>query len=343
MHDGTRMQSAFITGLAGQELAPREAALLKAARPCGIILFKRNILEPGQVRRLVEAARAAVGLQDFLVLIDQEGGRVQRLGPPHWRDRPAAARYGAAHARDPAGAVCAVRFAAGLAARELFSLGINTSCAPVLDLAVPGGHDIIGDRAYGTTPDRVIALGRAVAEGLLAGGVLPVIKHMPGHGRATKDSHLELPTVAATRADLEASDFVPFRALADLPAAMTAHVVFSAIDPTAPASVSPRLTREVIRESIGFDGLLMSDDLGMAALSGSMPERAEAVLRAGSDVALLCGGDCAEMEAVATVVPPLAGRSLARFKRACAAIGQQQALDLAAAEACLAEVLRADA
>jgi beta-N-acetylhexosaminidase len=337
------MQSAFITGLAGQELAPREAALLKAARPCGIILFKRNIREPEQVRQLVEAARAAVGAQDFLVLIDQEGGRVQRLTPPHWRDRPAAARYGAAHARDPAGAVRAARFAAGLAARELVALGINTSCAPVLDLAVAGGHAIIGDRAYAAMPDRVVALGRAVAEGLLAGGVLPVIKHIPGHGRATKDSHLELPTVTATRAELEASDFLPFRALADLPAAMTAHVVFAAIDPTAPASISARLTREVIRESIGFDGLLMSDDLGMAALSGSMPQRVEAVLRAGSDVALLCAGDFAEMEAVAAIVPALAGRALVRFERACAAIGQQQALDVAAAEACLAEVLRADA
>jgi beta-N-acetylhexosaminidase len=343
MHDGTRMQSAFITGLAGQELSPREAALLQAARPCGIILFKRNVLEPSQVRRLVEAARAAVASEEFLVLIDQEGGRVQRLTPPHWRQRPAAARYGAAHARDPAGALRAARFAARLAAHELVALGINTSCAPVLDLAVPDGHAIIGDRAYGATPERVIALGRAVAEGLLAGGVLPVIKHIPGHGRATKDSHLELPTVAASRADLEASDFVPFRALADLPAAMTAHVVFSAIDAAAPASISAAVTREVIRDSIGFDGLLMSDDLGMAALSGSMPQRAQAVLRAGSDVALLCSGDIAETEAVAAVIPALEGRSLLRFKRAWAAIGQQQVLDLAAAEACLAEVLRADA
>ncbi|HEU0061147.1 MAG TPA: beta-N-acetylhexosaminidase [Hyphomicrobiaceae bacterium] len=337
------MQSAFVTGLAGLELAPHEAALLRAARPCGIILFKRNILEPEQVRRLIGAARTAVGAQDFLVLIDQEGGRVQRLTPPHWRDRPAAAQYGAAWARDPAGAVRAARFAAQLAALDLVALGINTSCAPVLDLAVPGGHTVIGDRAYGATPDRVVALGRAVAEGLLAGGVLPVIKHIPGHGRATKDSHLELPTVAASRADLEAADFVPFRALADLPAAMTAHVVFPAVDPAAPASISARLTREVIRGSIGFDGLLMSDDLGMAALSGSMPQRAQAVLRAGSDVALLCNGDFAEMEAVAAIVPPLAGRSQARFERACAAIGPQQALDVATAEACLAEVLRADA
>jgi beta-N-acetylhexosaminidase len=342
MH-GTRMRSAFITGLAGQALTAREAALLKAAQPCGLILFQRNIGEPDEVRRLLETARAAVGAAELLVLIDQEGGRVQRLRPPHWRNRPAAARYGAAHARNPDGALRAARLAAGLAARELVALGINTSCAPVLDLPVPGGHDVIGDRAYGDTPERVIALGRAVAEGLLAGGVLPVIKHIPGHGRATKDSHRELPTVTASRAELEASDFLPFRALAHLPAAMTAHVVFAAIDPAAPASISERVTREVIRGLIGFDGLLISDDLGMAALAGSMPDRAQAVLRAGSDLALLCGGDVAELEAVAAVVPPLEGLARARFERACAAIGPPQALDVAEAEACLAEVLRADA
>jgi beta-N-acetylhexosaminidase len=337
------MRSAFITGLAGQQLRPPEASLLRAARPCGIILFQRNIADPGQVRRLVDAAQAAVGAEDFLVLIDQEGGRVQRLRPPHWRDRPAAASYGAAHQRDPAGAVRAARFAAALTAAELIAVGINTSCAPVLDLPVPGGHAVIGDRAYATSPDRVIALGRAVAEGLLSGGVLPVIKHIPGHGRASKDSHLELPRVAASRQQLERSDFLPFQSLRDLPAAMTAHVVFAAIDAAAPASISERVTAEVIRGYIGFDGLLLSDDLGMAALSGSMPERALAVLRAGSDLALLCNGELAEMEAVAGVVPPLAARSLARFQRAWAAIGPPQVLDVAEAEACLAEVLRAGA
>ncbi len=337
------MRSAFITGLACQHLTASEASLLRAARPCGIILFQRNIADPNQVCRLIDAARAAVGAQDFLVLIDQEGGRVQRLRPPHWPDRPAAALYAAAHVRDPAGAVRAARFAAALTAAELVALGINMSCAPVLDLPGPGGHDVIGDRAYGTSPERVIALGRAVADGLLAGGVLPVIKHIPGHGRATKDSHLELPTVAAARQDLERSDFLPFQALADLPAAMTAHVVFAAIDPAAPASISPRVIGDVIRGHIGFDGLLMSDDLGMAALSGSMPERAKAALDAGSDLALLCGGNFAEMEDVAAVVPALEGRSLQRFERACAAIELPQALDVAEAEACLAEVLRLSA
>jgi len=337
------MRSAFITGLAGLELTTVEAALLKAARPAGIILFQRNVADPAQVRRLIAAARAAVAAEDFLVLIDQEGGRVQRLRPPYWRQMPAAASYGAAYAFDPAGTQRAARLAAGLMAMELIALGINTSCAPVLDVPVRGSHDIIGDRAYGTTPEQVIALGRAVAEGLLAGGVLPVMKHMPGHGRANQDSHLALPRVDAPRADLEAADFVPFRALAQLPAAMTAHVVFAAIDPVQPASVSPRVTAEVIRGSIGFEGLLMSDDLGMSALSGSMPERALAVIAAGSDLALLCRGDAAELEAVAAVVPRLQGLALARFERACAAIGPAQALDVAEAEACVAEVLRASA
>src|SRR5689334_11030948 len=275
------MRSAFITGLAGPRLSAEEAALLAAARPCGIILFQRNVTDPEQVRRLTEAARAAVGAEDFLVLIDQEGGRVQRLRPPHWRDRPAAAVYGAAHARDPAAALRAARLAAGLSARDLFALGINTSCAPVLDVPVPGGHDIIGDRAYANTSEEVIALGGAVAEGLLAGGVLPVIKHIPGHGRATKDSHRELPKVFTAREELERTDFLPFRALNHLPAAMTAHVVFAAIDPTLPASISPRVTSEIIRGSIGFAGLLLSDDLGMAALTGPLPQRALAVLGAG--------------------------------------------------------------
>jgi len=337
------MRSAFITGLAGLELTAMEAALLRAARPCGIILFQRNVGDPDQVRRLIATARAAVAADDCLVLIDQEGGRVQRLRPPHWRHMPAAACYGAAYTSDPAGALRAARLAAGLTAMELVAVGINTSCAPVLDLPVVGSHDIIGDRAYGTTPQQVAALGRAVADGLLGGGVLPVMKHVPGHGRAIEDSHCDLPTVTASREDLEATDFAPFRALADLPAAMTAHVVFTALDPGRPASVSPKVIADVIRGSIGFTGLLMSDDLGMAALSGSMPERALAVLAAGSDLALLCRGDAAELEAVAAAVPPLKGPALARFERACAAIGRAQALDVAAAEACVAEVLRAGA
>jgi beta-N-acetylhexosaminidase len=295
-------------------------------------------VDPEQLRRLTGAARAAIGADEVLILIDQEGGRVQRLKPPHWRRLPPAAAYGAQYARGPVRAVRATRLVARLMAAELRAVGINTDCAPVLDVPVPGSHAVIGDRAYGTSPDQVAALGRAMAEGLMTGGVLPVIKHIPGHGRATKDSHHDLPVVTAARKDLDDTDFAPFRALAGLPAAMTAHVVFASIDADRPASTSQRVTAEIIRGAIGFDGLLMSDDLGMKALHGDVSERALAVLNAGSDVALLCSGDLAETERVAAVAPPLQGASLARFERACAVFGQQQAFDQAEAEAALSEV-----
>jgi beta-N-acetylhexosaminidase len=336
------MRSAFIAGLAGLQLSAREAALLREARPCGVILFARNVREPEQVRRLTDAAGSAVG-SDILVLIDQEGGRVRRLLPPHWRALPAAAAYGRLYADDPGEACRSARLAAQLAAAELRAVGVNTNCVPVLDVPAAGSHAIIGDRAYGCDARQVAALGRAVAEGSMAGGVLPVIKHMPGHGRATKDSHLELPVVSASRAELEHTDFAPFRALRDMPAAMTAHVVFEAIDAQRPASISARVTREVMRGAIGFDGLLMSDDLGMKALSGSIAERARAVTDAGSDLALVCSGDCRDTEAVAAAVPALAGPALARFERACAVFRQQQPLDVAEAEQGLARALRASA
>jgi beta-N-acetylhexosaminidase len=332
------MLCAFISGLAGVELSQREAAFLRAARPCGVILFARNAADPGQLRRLTQAARAAVG-EEILVLIDQEGGRVQRLKPPHWRRLPAAAAYVSAHAGAPEKAAQAARAAARLTAAELRAVGINTNCAPLLDVPSPECHGVIGDRAYAAAPDEVALIGAAVAEGLMAGGVLPVMKHLPGHGRATADSHFELPVVNATRAELEAVDFVPFRQLAALPAAMTAHVVFTAYDRDAPASTSRRVTEEAIRGAIGFDGLLMCDDLGMKALAGTVAERAAAVLAAGSDVVLACNGGLAESEAVASVAPALQGRSLARFERARAVLRQQQPFEVAEAESCLAEVL----
>jgi beta-N-acetylhexosaminidase len=335
-----RMLSAFITGLAGTELSPREAALLREARPCGVILFARNVESPGQVRRLTDAVKAAIAADDMLVLIDQEGGRVQRLKPPHWRTLPPAAAYGRVYRDDPDAALRSAGLAARLTAADLAALGINTDCAPVLDVPVAGSHDIIGDRAYGAGPKQVAALGRAVAEGFMAGGVLPVIKHIPGHGRATKDSHHDLPVVTAARADLENSDFAAFRALADMPAAMTAHVVFTAVDADQPASTSARVTADIIRGAIGFDGLLMSDDLGMRALTGTIAERASAVLAAGSDVALLCSGDGAETASVAAVTPPLQEAAAARFARACAVFRQQEAFDVAEAEASLAQLLR---
>ena len=336
------MLAAFITALAGPELASAEAAVLRAARPCGVILFARNVRDPEQMLRLTEAARAAVG-DDILVLIDQEGGRVRRLRPPHWRELPAAAAYGRLYTHDAEAACSTARLAARLTAQELRALGINTNCAPVLDVPVAGSHDIIGDRAYGAEPEQVCELGLAVAEGFMAGGVLPVVKHIPGHGRATKDSHLDLPVVSASRAELVGTDFAAFQRLAHLPAAMTAHVVFSAVDPDLPASVSPRVTTEIVRGAIGFDELLMSDDLGMKALTGDIGSRARAVLGAGSDLALVCSGDLADTEAVAAVAPQLSGAALGRFERARAVFGQQEPFDVAQAEAGLERALRTHA
>jgi beta-N-acetylhexosaminidase len=333
------MPTAFITGLSGEVLTPAETAFLRAAAPCGLILFSRNCRDHAQIRDLVTDAKTAIGSPDVLVLIDQEGGRVQRLRPPLGRALPPAAVYGLRHEQDAASACEWAFLAARLLAEDLKALGINTDCAPVLDVPVAGAHDVIGDRAYGTDPRQIAALGRAVAEGFLAGGVLPVIKHIPGHGRATKDSHHDLPVVTEPHDVLSATDFAPFRALADMPAAMTAHVVFTALDPEAPASTSERVTRDIIRGEIGFDNLLMSDDLSMKALSGTLEARAEAVIRAGSDLALHCNGDLAEMEAVARSVPRLAGKAAERFERAIRLLETSSPFDLARAEACLVEAL----
>ncbi len=330
------MRAALIVGLSGEILTADERVYLRDARPAGIILFARNCRDRDQIRLLVEAACAAISADDVLVLIDQEGGRVRRLRPPQWRELPAAAAFAALRDRDRATGERAAWLAARLTAQDLRSVGINTNCTPVLDLKIEGAHDIIGDRAYGSTPADIAALGRAVAEGHMAGGVVPVIKHIPGHGRALADSHLELPVVDTSHAELAATDFAPFRSLADMPAAMTAHVVYSAIDPELPGSASARVTAEVIRGDIGFDGLLMSDDLGMKALSGSFSERARAVIAAGSDVALHCSGNFEEMQAVAVGVPALAGRALERFAACAAVTRRNEPFDLAEAEAALA-------
>jgi beta-N-acetylhexosaminidase len=333
---------ALITGLQGTTLTDDERSFLSDVRPLGIILFARNCEARDQIRRLVGDALSAVGSGETLVLIDQEGGRVQRLRPPLGRALPAAEAYALRYETgDPEGACAAAEGAARLVARDLLDLGINTNCTPVLDLPVPGSHAIIGDRAFGTTVEQVVRLGRAVARGFQSSGVLPVIKHIPGHGRATKDSHLDLPVVDTAREDLSRTDFAPFRALADVPAAMTAHVVFTAVDPNAPASTSPKVIREVIRSEIGYDGLLMSDDLGMQALRGSMRERAEAVIQAGSDVALHCSGIMAEMEAAASGVPDLDGPALRRAQQALAVLNDREDFDVAAAERRLAEVMTA--
>lgn len=333
------MRSAYITGLAGDTLQHGERVLLAATRPAGIILFARNCLSADQISRLVADAKSAIGSDDVLVLIDQEGGRVRRLRPPQWRELPAASAYAALHALDAPTTLEAARLVAQLTAHDLRALGINTNCAPVLDVPVPGAHDIIGDRAYGMDWRHIAALGRAVAEGYMAGGVVPVIKHIPGHGRSLADSHLELPVVNASRADLEASDFAPFHALADMPAAMSAHVVYTVLDACAPASTSAAVIADVIRGKIGFDGLLMSDDLGMKALSGPFEQRAAAVIGAGSDVALHCGGDLAEMQAVAAGVPALSGRPQRRFEACIAITRHVDPFDQATAEAALARVV----
>ena len=310
------MRLSLITGLSGTALTAAETSFLTDAVPAGIILFARNCRDHGQIRRLIDDAKMAIGASDILVLVDQEGGRVMRLRPPVGRALPPAAIYSSIYQRDCQAATESAFKIARLLAADLRDLGINCNCAPVLDVPAPGAHNIIGDRAYGTNPEQIIALATAVAQGFMAGAILPVIKHIPGHGRATKDSHLELPIVNSTISELKSSDFEPFRALANLPAAMTAHVVFTAIDDKAPASTSAIVTKQIIRDYIGFDGLLMSDDLSMKALSGSLGDRAKNVIRAGSDLALHCNGKMTEMEAVAANVPALAGEAQRRFETA---------------------------
>lgn len=298
---------AFIAGCSGHELSADEIAFFKDADPWGFILFRRNVDRPEQVKALCAALRETVGRADAPILIDQEGGRVQRLGPPHWPKYPAGGTYGRLHANDPLVRREIARLGARLIAHDLRAVGITVDCLPVLDVPTPGAHDVIGDRAYGKTPEQVAVLGRAAAEGLLAGGVLPVVKHMPGHGRAGSDSHLALPVVDASREELERHDFAPFRTLTDMPLAMTAHVVYTALDPDNPATTSPKVMSEIVRGHIGYDGLVMTDDLSMHALSGSFRDRTEAAFRAGCDMALHCNGQMEEMMAVAEGAPVLDG------------------------------------
>jgi beta-N-acetylhexosaminidase len=330
--------SAFICGLAGPHLTDAERYFLRERRPCGVILFRRNCETPEQVASLTFSLRGVFGDADYLICIDQEGGRVQRLTEPHWPKRPPARAYCSACGGATGQALDAAYWGARLIAADLRNVGVNVNCAPVLDVPAPGAHDIIGDRAYGENADTVAAFGRAVAQAHLDGGVLPVIKHIPGHGRANADSHFNLPVITAPLSDLEA-DFAPFAALRDAPLAMTAHVLMTAIDADSPASASPRVIRNVIRERIGFDGLLMCDDVSMRALSGSIGDRTRAVLAAGCDVVLHCNGDMAEMTEVAENAPALQGDALSRFEAARARLNPPQDLDHAAAEARVAETL----
>jgi beta-N-acetylhexosaminidase len=323
---------AFITGIAGPALTAEESAFLSAAQPWGLIVFSRNIVGPEPLRRLAGEFRAIVG-RDAPIMVDQEGGRVQRLGPPHWPSYPPGAVYGALYDRDRAKGLAAARLGARLIANDLSELGIDVDCLPVADVPVAGADAVIGDRAYGTEPAKVAAIAGAIAQGLADGGVLPVLKHIPGHGRATADSHRKLPVVGTDRATLEATDFAAFRPLAALPLAMTAHVVFSAIDAVAPATTSARIVGGVIRDSIGFQGLLMSDDISMGALSGSLSERAGAAIAAGCDMVLHCNGNLTEMHAVAAAAPVLAGAAARRADAALAMRHLPAPIDVAASRA----------
>ena len=305
-----------MSGCSGLHLTDAERRFFETASPWGLILFKRNVSQPSQVKALIAEFREAVKRPDAPILIDQEGGRVQRLGPPHWRRYPAAQRYLEATRGNVAEAASLSHLGGRLMAHDLAALGITINCAPVLDLAFEGRTDAIGDRTFAKDPELVSILGRAFAEGLMAGNVLPAIKHMPGHGRATIDSHKALPRVDVPLSQLVASDFVPFKQLADLPIAMTAHILFPSIDPDAPATQSPKIIRDIIRGEIGFDGLLLSDDLSMEALQGDFAARTKALFAAGCDIALHCNGNLAEAEAVASASPILKDRALERVERA---------------------------
>ncbi len=324
---------AFITGVSGTELTAAEREFIRAERPWGFILFKRNIEAPTQVAALVAELRAVAGAADAPVLIDQEGGRVQRLAPPHWPVYPPGAVFSSLYDIDSALGLTAARLSARLIAADLADLGITVDCLPLADVPVPGADAVIGNRAYGNDPDKVAAIARAVTEGLEQGGVLPVLKHIPGHGRATADTHFKLPTVDTPRDELDRTDFAAFRPLADLPMAMTAHVVFSAVDPAHPATTSATMIAQVIRGTIGFQGLLMSDDVSMNALAGSIADRTRAIFAAGCDVALHCNGNIDEMRAVAGETPELSGAALMRAQAALASRKAPQPFDRAAARA----------
>ncbi|MBC7577582.1 MAG: beta-N-acetylhexosaminidase [Tardiphaga sp.] len=324
---------AFITGVAGLELTAEERAFLRAERPWGFILFKRNIDNPAQVAGLVEELRGATGDLDAPVLIDQEGGRVQRLAPPHWPVYPPGAIFGVLYDIDPELGLKAAWLSSRLIAADLVDLGITVDCLPLADVPVQGADAVIGNRAYGTEPGKVAAIARAVTQGLEQGGILPVLKHIPGHGRATADTHFKLPVVDTSAAELEAIDFAAFRPLADLPMAMTAHVVFSALDAVQPATTSATIIEQVIRGSIGFQGVLMSDDVSMNALAGTIAERTRAIVAAGCDIVLHCNGKLDEMRAVAAETPLLAGLALRRTRAALATRLQPLPFDRAAGRA----------
>lgn len=330
---------AVIFGCAGEHLTLAESKFFAAVDPLGFVLFRRNCASRDQLRDLVGELRGAVGRPDAPVLIDQEGGRVARLQPPEWRAYPAAARIAALPDEL---ALEAARLAARLIADDLAAVGITVDAAPVLDLPGRDADPVIGDRAFGSEPGRVARLGKAFCDGLLAGGVLPIVKHIPGHGRAKVDSHKALPRVDANRAMLAHHDFAPFRALSAMPWAMTAHIVFAAIDDAAPATFSRKVIETVIRNDIGFGGVLISDDISMGALEGGLDDRAAQAIDAGCDLALHCSGVLAEMEEIAEAVPPISPAAQARIARAEAWRRRaRQDIDRRAAAQRFAEIMKA--
>jgi beta-N-acetylhexosaminidase len=311
---------AVIIGVAGTVPTAGELALYADHNPWGFILFSRSLKEENQIIDLIGALRESVANPDVPVFIDQEGGRVQRLRPPLAPDYPSAQIIGDIYRKDRKAGLDAARLMSRLHAVDLKKFGFTADCLPVLDVPVEGASNVIGNRAYGTDPVTVTELGRAAAQGLMEGGILPVMKHMPGHGRGFADSHHNLPVVDASRSELEAHDFAPFKALNDLPMAMTGHLVFTAIDPDRPATTSPIVINEIIRGYIGFDGLLMSDDASMNALSGDLATRTRAIFSGGCDVVLHCNGVMEEMQAVLANTPVLSGKALERAQKALACL-----------------------
>jgi beta-N-acetylhexosaminidase len=309
---------AVVFAVSGTELTPEERAFLRDVNPLGFILFGRNCRDPAEIRKLTFDLRECVGREDAPILIDQEGGTVMRLRPPTWVGGPSAETLGTLFLREPKRAMKAAYALGGLFGAELRDLGIDVDCAPVADLGLPETTGAIGSRAYSHKPDVIVALARKMSDGLMQEGCLPVVKHMPGHGRGQVDSHWGLPRVETDKETLRGSDFATFRSLNDLPIAMSAHIIFDAIDPNAPATVSQKVVNEVIRGDIGFDGFLISDDIAMSALEGNPAERAQNVLNAGCDAVLHCTGELSEMVDVAKVTKALTDKAQTRWGKALA-------------------------
>ncbi len=329
----------IIVGAAGIELSADESALFAHERPAGLILFQRNCETPEQLSQLIADFRASVDNPDALVFIDQEGGRVARLRPPHWRSMPPSRVFGQMAEDDFVEAAAALELATVITASELHRLGITVNCAPVLDVPVEGAHDVIGDRAFSSDPSLVARLGRIAVDAMIKAGVLPVIKHVPGHGRAQVDSHHALPRVDADRGLLCDTDFIPFKALTDAPMAMTAHIVYEGIDDEQPLTLSKKGIENVVRGDIGFEGLLLSDDIGMKALSGTLAERALGALGAGCDLVLECSGVLADARTVLEAVEPMDDDVRERIAHNLTLISDPEPVDLDNASARLSQLI----